>query len=421
MKKKYYAFTFLFFMYGLMEAKAQIVIRASVATDSTFTDSILSGGVYRKYVLYVPAIYYNSADTVPLVFNIHGYTGSGDQQMEYGNFRPIADTANFIVVHPTGLKIAPLNAPGWNVLGTVSQGQADRAFIIDLMDTLNRRYNIDSNRVYSAGFSQGGFMSYIMAGFNNTRFAAIASVSGSLVDDYFQPYAPSRPTPVMAIHGTSDGVIGYNGNAGFVATVPVDSLLKCWRSYNNCSATPIVTNLPDNNTGDGSTVEHYIWNNGTQGVSVELYKIISGEHAWPSDVGTGGVLGVASRNMDFNASKEIWRFFSQYKLATPVASSGPFVITLTPGGNTAVDALPSSNTMVSFYPNPSNGDVYISLLGVEQAQVEIFSVTGELVYHEIIQGGITELALYGLNDGMYFCQLRVGDTLIHNDKLIVHK
>ena len=40
---------------------------------------------------------------MPLVFNFHGYTSNATEQMWYGDFRPIADTANFIIVHPNGM------------------------------------------------------------------------------------------------------------------------------------------------------------------------------------------------------------------------------------------------------------------------------------------------------------------------------
>ena len=39
---------------------------------------------------------------VALVLNLHGLGSNSWQQMFYGDFRPIADTANFIIVHPQG-------------------------------------------------------------------------------------------------------------------------------------------------------------------------------------------------------------------------------------------------------------------------------------------------------------------------------
>ena len=74
---------------------------SSLAAQTTINSTIQSGGLTRDYRLYVPAIY-TGTTSVPLVLNLHGYTSNNQQQEFYGDFRPIADTANFLVVHPNG-------------------------------------------------------------------------------------------------------------------------------------------------------------------------------------------------------------------------------------------------------------------------------------------------------------------------------
>ncbi|MBQ19719.1 MAG: hypothetical protein CMD31_03085 [Flavobacteriales bacterium] len=84
-----YLFILLFFLSSLISAQ------------QTINDSIFHNGIYRTYILYVPATY-NAANATPLVLNFHGYTSNANAQMYYGDFRAIADTANFILVHPMG-------------------------------------------------------------------------------------------------------------------------------------------------------------------------------------------------------------------------------------------------------------------------------------------------------------------------------
>ncbi len=87
----------LFFnnQYLIKMKKHLLIIALSVSslivaqTPLIISDSIHSGGVYRKYLLYIPTLY-NSSQSVPLVFDIHGYNCKNDQQMKYGDFRPIA-------------------------------------------------------------------------------------------------------------------------------------------------------------------------------------------------------------------------------------------------------------------------------------------------------------------------------------------
>jgi polyhydroxybutyrate depolymerase len=82
-----------------------------------------------------------------------------------------------------------------------------------------------------------------------------------------------------------------------------------WTNFNNCNNTPIITNVPDINTNDGCTAEHQIWENGTNGATVEHYKIIDGEHSWP-----GALFSNGTTNQDINAAEKIWEFFNKYDI-----------------------------------------------------------------------------------------------------------
>jgi polyhydroxybutyrate depolymerase len=378
-------------------------------TATPIKDSILSGGIYRKYTLYVPNVY-AANKAVPLVFNIHGGTGNGDQQMEFGDFRRIADTANFIVVHPTALG----NPPNWAVGGSISSGEADRTFLLNLLDTLKLKYTIDASRVYSAGFSQGGIMGYDFACLQNMNFAAIASVSGGISKTSFAACAPTRPTPVMEIHGTSDLIAGYNGTSTLLTTLPpfthIDTIVKYWVNFNHCDTAAKVFNLANTNTKDNCTVVHYVYSGGYQNASVEFYKVISGGHAWPADTATGGTknasgspMMLGNRNMDFNASKEIWRFFNQYKLLATGIS----------------EQLSGSTNQVNIFPNPSNGLITIQLEKAEQLNIQLYNLVGALVFEEKISGNNNIVDVNYLTKGVYFYSLKNKDGIVKNGKLIV--
>lgn len=274
----------------------------SVKAQQTITDSILHDGMYRQYILYVPAIY-TPGTAVPLIFNFHGYTSFADQQMFYANFRPIADTANFLLVHPQGT-LDQSNQPYWNSGwgGTVD----DVSFTEALIDSLSAQYSVNQDRVYSTGMSNGGFMSYTLACELSYRIAAIASVTGSM--NAFQSLScnPQHPMPVMQIHGTADAAVPYLGSATIASNQDV---LDYWVNTNVCDLTPIQTEVPDINLTDGCTATHFRYTNGNNGVEVEHYRINGGAHTWPS---APIVIGITS--YDVHACKEIWRFFSQYDI-----------------------------------------------------------------------------------------------------------
>ena len=178
--------------------------------QQTINKTIVVDGISRTFILYVPANY-TPGIHVPVVLNFHGYTGSSNMQMVHCNFRPIADTANFLIVHPQGTR-DNLNNTHWNV-GLGMSTVDDVNFIIALLDSLSQEYSIDSTRIYAAGFSNGGSFSVKLACDLSTQIAAVASVGGPFANHQDTACYPQRPMPFMLIHGTSDGIIPY--------TVPV--------------------------------------------------------------------------------------------------------------------------------------------------------------------------------------------------------
>jgi polyhydroxybutyrate depolymerase len=278
----------------------------AINAQTSLSKTINANGVSRAYRIYIPAMY-NAANAVPLVFNFHGYTSNNIQQEFYGDFRPVADTANFILVHPQGLLIN--GSTGFNNFGVVGSLPDDIGFIDHLIDTVKSLYNINLNKVYSTGLSNGGFMSYDLACLLSTRFTAIASVSGSMVSSHISACDPSHPLPVMQIHGTADPTVSYNGTGGILTSTHIDTLVKYWVTKNNCNITPVMTTVANTSSTDGCTAERYVYSNGAKGSTVELFKIIGGGHTWP-----GASINTGVTNQDIIASKEIWRFFNQYSL-----------------------------------------------------------------------------------------------------------
>lgn len=373
-------------------------------TGIVIDDSIVSGGVTRTYRLYVPLMY-DPATAVPLVMNFHGLGTTSALQESYGDFRQIADTANFIIVHPQGLVLPFVNLNGWNNFFTPAQSVPDINFTSELLDTIKAHYNINMNRVYSTGFSNGGFMSYILACRLSERFAAIASVSGSITTSQLNVCNTLHPMPIMQIHGTADSIVQYDGTGGMIAATMVDTLINRWVVFNNCNATPTIDSLPNINTTDSTTVVHYVYGGGD--APVEFYKIIKGGHTWPgatTSLGTVSQVGVT--NMDFTANKEIWRFFSQQKSFVGIHEQAADEINL------------------SIYPNPSDGLFTVSFSHPNSVNISIsvIDILGKEVFHLSDKNNSAEynkqINLGHLAPGIYSVKLTIGNDL-KTQKLIV--
>lgn len=275
-----------------------------VGAQQTINGSITHDGIQRDYIIYIPANY-TGTTAVPLLFNFHGYTSNANSQMWYGDFRSIADTAGFIVIHPQGT-VGSDGETHFNV-GWGTSSIDDVGFTSALIDSISAQYNINQDRVYSTGMSNGGFMSFLLACELSDRIAGIASVTGSILPSTLTSCNALHSTPIMQFHGTADGTVPYAGGIGW--TEPVSSLVDYWANFNNCSVTPVIENVPDINAGDGSTVEKFSYLNGDNCTEVIHYKITNGAHTWP-----GTAFSSAGTNQDINASVEIWKFLSQYDI-----------------------------------------------------------------------------------------------------------
>lgn len=356
-----------------------LLASAWLPAQTTVTGAIQSGGLTRDYILYIPAAY--TGDTpVPLVFNLHGYTSSNLEQLFYGDFRAIADTANFLIALPNGT----IDGQGNRFWNTFLGGAPvdDVGFIADLLDALQADYNIDANRVYSTGMSNGGFMSYSLACELNDRITAVASVTGTMIQSKLNACDPQRPVPVLQIHGTADNVVPYNGSV-INTFVAIPTLVAAWADFNNCNPTPAVTPVPNTNTGDGCTAERHVYTGGDLGSTVEHYKVIGGAHTWP-----GSVFPIGVTNQDFNASREIWRFFSQYSL----------------DGLTTATTAPETAGNWSAFPNPTRDYLLLQSADGRAAQrVQVFDALGRPVQTLRPTAGETiRLETAAWQDGVYF-------------------
>jgi polyhydroxybutyrate depolymerase len=350
-------------------------------SQQTITATITHDGLQREYILYVPANYTGSA-AVPLVFNFHGYTSNATEQMWYGDFRAIADTAGFIIVHPNGM----LDGNGTTHFNVGWGGSTvdDVGFSAALLDSISADYNINADRVYSTGMSNGGFMSYHLACQLSDRIAAIASVTGSMSPVTYNACNPQHPTPILEIHGTADGTVPYTG-ASF--SKPVSNVLNYWVNYNNSNSTPTVINIPDINTSDGSTVDHMIYYGGDNDVTVEHFKITGGGHTW-----SGSAFGGAGTNYDIDASVEVWKFFSKYDINGLI------------GGPTLAGSL-NFNDEINIFPNPSAGKVSIQYRSSKAIAYELYSIQGTMLLNGVIEPLSREIDLSNLPQNVYILKM----------------
>ena len=159
---------------------------------------------------------WDGAQALPVVFVLHGFGADAELQETFVfRFTRQIESQQFLLVLPNGTT----NSNGqrfWNATDACCDGFGsgvdDVGYLMGLLDELEAGYNIDSERVYFTGHSNGGFMSFRMACERPERIAAIMPLAGST---WLDPAdcTSGAPVSVLDIHGTEDDSVPYLDSA----------------------------------------------------------------------------------------------------------------------------------------------------------------------------------------------------------------
>ena len=188
-----------------------------------------------------------------------------------------------------------------------------------LLDDLTKFFNVDTNRIYACGFSNGAQFSYTLANELSDRIAAIGVIAGHrTVDQYFPP--PPRPVSVMQFSGLKDPIAPYYGGkppekAGSLTIAmnftmkSVKEAIQSWAAHDGCLPVSSETKRI------GSAVME-LYGPGKNGAEVVLWTLEDGGHTcpggnmFPADVKAG----LGNINRDIDASELMWEFFRRHPL-----------------------------------------------------------------------------------------------------------
>lgn len=355
------------------------------AAQTNVTDSILHQTLQRRYMVHLPPSF-TTERARPLVMNLHGGSGTMINAQGFTQMNPVADRNDFVVVWPQGYGSAPPGyswADGRNTSAD-QMGVDDVGFIRTLIDTLTVAYNIDPDRVYVCGFSNGGFMVQRLACELTGRFAAMASLGCSMDTVLRRTCSPTTAIPMAFFNGTADPQMPYEGGAMqnplVTPVLPVDSAVRYWVKRNGCTNERPLVRLPDIVASDSSTVEVITFTDCDCNADVLFYRIVNGGHTWPGVyvMAQERVLGITNR--DIMASDELWSFFRKYTRCGSVSS---------------VDESPDETTQIG--PNPFHDKLNVRHAHGDESY-RLVNALGSVVYHG---PAIESVNLSSLPPGMY--------------------
>jgi polyhydroxybutyrate depolymerase len=265
---------------------------------------------------------------------LHGSGGQGQTLLEKTGWARKAEEENFIAVAPDALpmnlRARPnffINPRMWNggQLGSdLPRAQVDDVgFFRALLDDLSRRLNIDPDRVYVTGHSNGAAMTFRLGAELSDQFAAIAPVSSIC---WLKNPQPSQPLSTVFIVGTEDPLVPLLGGESFLpwgkrTTPPIATTIRLWAEATGC---------PPNPRGRHERGEARIFEFGPgRGETDFVVYLVEGQgHNWP-----GGKeivpLVLGPQNPRFHATDVIWDFFRSHprpKVVVPTTRDGRFLV-----------------------------------------------------------------------------------------------
>jgi len=291
---------------------------ASAPTNAASAAEILKfthQDVTRTAILYRPASI--AEREAPVVIALHGFTASGEWLRAELQLDRVADREQFVTVYPDAVDGAwsfgqSVSLPMPTVGGATVD---DIGFIRMLIDDLVKRKIGDPKRIYITGTSRGGSMTYTLACVLGERLAAVAPLIAPMTEHQRDNCQPGRAVPIMAIAGTSDPAMSFDGAQGSVGRLlSVTDTMEFWRSLHGCACSDSRA-LPSRVPGDATHVTLIEWNGCGSNAKVRLYRVDGGGHQIPSLSLKPSPLPeqrFGPRNHDIETAEALWAFFRNF-------------------------------------------------------------------------------------------------------------
>jgi polyhydroxybutyrate depolymerase len=239
----------------------------------------------------------------------------------------VADREGFAVVMPDGVSQGLRGGRYWNAGGgskeyrcvggdACAEGSDDVAYVDAVLDEVRRAVYVDDARIYATGLSNGAAMSHRLACERADVFAAVAPVAGANQALAVPGCSPSRPVPVLHLHGTDDPCWGFDGaiETNLCGSLDDGKFVEpekshaFWLDANGCDG-DTTSPVPDASNDGTSTTRHV---GRSCDADTELWVVDGGGHAWPGGWPYLGRFFIGTVPQDYSATEAIWTFFAAH-------------------------------------------------------------------------------------------------------------
>ncbi|WP_243407289.1 alpha/beta hydrolase family esterase [Frankia canadensis] len=247
--------------------------------------------------------HYDGRRAYPLLFDFHGFKADGVLEEQRSRMGAVGPARGFLVVTPDALGVPTR----WNTPGDPVKAD-DLGFVDALLTDLGGRFCLDARRVYATGHSNGAeFAAALVC--HSGRFAAVAMVSSTS-----EARCPAGRAPAtMAVHGTADPSVPYDGGLVVGATVPVPAAPVVMRGYAGrygCDPLPA-------STQPAAGVVALRFTGCAAGSEVLFDTVVGGTHFWPSSPEARRDPHTSAAGRTFDATGAILDFFTAHRAPAP--------------------------------------------------------------------------------------------------------
>ena len=280
----------------------------------------------REYFVFLPSTY-GGKQNLPVAIFMHGYggTATGTEAEVAQGLNRYAEEYGYVMVYPQGTWFmagdsveTQWEATTWNHIsgafdegpdGPLCSSDADKfpcppdcgscgrcgwischddiGFLKKLVETISTDFQIDADRFFVTGFSNGSMMANRIACEASELFAGAALVGGR-VERGFECTLKTR-LPLLQINGGRDETIPHDGriasNGYFFASTT--SVSEHWNEGEACAAVSQPWSSP---TIEGENVQCTIACGNTDHMSIDCVWP-EGDHRWPGTAGFRGSNG----------------------------------------------------------------------------------------------------------------------------------
>ena len=228
----------------------------------------------------------------PLVLALPGAGQTARDFADYTGYSRLADRDGFSVAYPTATGTRPF----WNMSGALPGKPDDVAYLRRVIAAGLAATCADAHRVGVTGVSNGGGMSARLACDAADLIAAAALVAGGYGS--LPACHPSRPVPILEVHGEIDHVVPYRGK-GPSASGAVPAFLAQWRRLDRCTGAA-------RRSSPGAGVVQLRWATCTGGAVVQHVRISDADHGWPGE-------DDLTSTSEFASTPRTWAFLSSFR------------------------------------------------------------------------------------------------------------